>query len=638
MHLVALELEGVGQVVELAVDQGAGKALVGQVLEEGVVGALAAVDHGGEDLEAGALLQLHDPVDDLLRRLPGDRRAVVGTVRDADAGEEQPEVVVDLGDGADRGAGVSAGRLLVDGDGRRQALDEVDVGLVHLPEELAGVGGKRFDVAPLALGVDGVEGQRALARPGQTGEHDELVAGQLEVDALEVVFACSLHHQRVGHVERLAARCDREGEHTFDITLGTPTGPFTLRPVAKPSSVQTSAGLDPDRLAFGLTIITLALLPLITGPVLWAPAGGHNDINQRVSASPYDLPLVLLVVVCVADVLERRTWTGRWERVTVLAAATVGWCLVSSAVHPSWRALDWFVHLLGAWAIVRTVRRADPHHQNVFLAVVTALGAAEAALGVAQSLHGSILGLGPLEWHADMVEFGSATAGRGSLTHPYYLAALLMTCIGAALVLVRRLPHGRWRLLAGVAVGVMAVALPLTFSRAALVCPHPDDRADLVRKPIRRAAIPALLAGLLIGGVLAGGGLATKAERSIDVKRVDSGRRVRLEEAARLVAQDPVFGVGPGRYVIALRNVEHERLLPAHDIVAQAAAEAGLPAAVLLSVTLGLFGVWVIEARRSRGDHCDLPRPLPPARCLPAHQPDRHRRLRALARHPVAGD
>jgi len=84
-------------------------------------------------------------------------------VGDPDPGVEEPQVVVDLGDGPDGGAGVAARRLLVDGDGRGQALDEVDVGLVHLPEELAGVGREGLDVAPLALGVDRVEGERRLA-------------------------------------------------------------------------------------------------------------------------------------------------------------------------------------------------------------------------------------------------------------------------------------------------------------------------------------------------------------------------------------------------------------------------------------------------------------------------------------------
>ena len=40
-----------------------------------------------------------------------------------------------------------------------QALDEVDVRLVHLAQELPGVGREGLDVAALALGVNGVEGQ-----------------------------------------------------------------------------------------------------------------------------------------------------------------------------------------------------------------------------------------------------------------------------------------------------------------------------------------------------------------------------------------------------------------------------------------------------------------------------------------------
>ncbi len=187
----------------------------------------------------------------------------------ADAGEEQAEVVVDLGDGADRGAGVAAGRLLVDGDGRRQALDEVDVGLVHLAEELAGVGRQRLDVAALALGVDGVEGQRALARPGQAGEDDELVAGQLEVDALEVVFACSLHHQRVGHVERLAACCDREGEHLFGWTISPRSSAIS------PRSSPRSSAISPRKAVMSLWRATSD-----------HPTGGSSSISTPASDGP----------------------------------------------------------------------------------------------------------------------------------------------------------------------------------------------------------------------------------------------------------------------------------------------------------------------------------------------------------------
>jgi hypothetical protein len=84
-------------------------------------------------------------------------------VRFADPGVEEPEVVVDLGHRADSRARVARRRFLVDGDGRGEPLYEVDVGLVHLAQELAGVGREGLHVAALALGVDGVEGEGGLA-------------------------------------------------------------------------------------------------------------------------------------------------------------------------------------------------------------------------------------------------------------------------------------------------------------------------------------------------------------------------------------------------------------------------------------------------------------------------------------------
>ncbi|MGC0425475.1 hypothetical protein RKD32_001830 [Streptomyces sp. SAI-195] len=177
----------------------AGVALGLEVGEEVDELALALAHQRRQHLEAAALRQLQDLVHDGLRRLARDRPAALGTVRLADAGEEQTQVVVDLGDGADRGARVARGRLLVDGDRRGEALDEVDVRLVHLAEELPGVGGERLHVAPLALGEDRVEGQGGLARPGQAREDDERVARQVERDVLQVVLARATDDETVGH-------------------------------------------------------------------------------------------------------------------------------------------------------------------------------------------------------------------------------------------------------------------------------------------------------------------------------------------------------------------------------------------------------------------------------------------------------
>ena len=85
-----------------------------------------------------------------------------GTVRRAQPGEEQTEVVVDLGERAERAPRAGLPGMLVDGDGRRQALDQVDVGPLELVEKLAGVTRKALDVPPLPLG------DRSCRRPASS--------------------------------------------------------------------------------------------------------------------------------------------------------------------------------------------------------------------------------------------------------------------------------------------------------------------------------------------------------------------------------------------------------------------------------------------------------------------------------------
>ena len=193
--LLLLEHRRFGERHDLAVDAGAREALRLQFGEQVDVLTLACPDHGGEHLVAGALGQLLDAVDDLLRGLAADWLATDGAVRTTGAREEQTEVVVDLRDGAHGGARVAVRALLVDRDGRAQTFDEVDVGLVHLPEELTRVRRQRLDVATLALGENRVERERRLARTGQAREDDERVTRDLDRDVLEVVLTCTTHEQ-----------------------------------------------------------------------------------------------------------------------------------------------------------------------------------------------------------------------------------------------------------------------------------------------------------------------------------------------------------------------------------------------------------------------------------------------------------
>ena len=108
---------------------------------------------------------------------------------EADASIEHAQIVVNLGDCADGRARIARGRLLLDGDGRRETADVVHLGLLILAQKLPRVAGQRFDVAPLSLRVQRVERQARLAGAADTRQDDKLIARYLDGDVLEVVLS-----------------------------------------------------------------------------------------------------------------------------------------------------------------------------------------------------------------------------------------------------------------------------------------------------------------------------------------------------------------------------------------------------------------------------------------------------------------
>jgi len=173
------------------IDHGADIPLVAEGFEHIGECPFLLLDERREDDDLGLVGEREHLLDDIARRHRGDRLAALVAVLRPHTGEEKPEVVVYLGDGADGGAGVLGGSLLVDGDGGGEPLDLVDIGLAHAPEELSGIARERLDIPSLPLGVEGRERQCTLAAAADTGDDDELVLGDLEVDVLEVVLSGS---------------------------------------------------------------------------------------------------------------------------------------------------------------------------------------------------------------------------------------------------------------------------------------------------------------------------------------------------------------------------------------------------------------------------------------------------------------
>ena len=179
-------------------------------------------------------------------RARGDGRVVVRAVRRPELGEEQAQVVRDLGDGGHGAGGAGARGALLEGDRGRQAADALDVGTRQGGEELARVGAERLGEAALRLGEDHVEGERGLARAARAGDDDELLQREAADDVLEVVLAGVLDVEGPGERRGPAAgarglrRCllvargapRRSGSAARASSSGVPSA--TLRPPSRP--------------------------------------------------------------------------------------------------------------------------------------------------------------------------------------------------------------------------------------------------------------------------------------------------------------------------------------------------------------------------------------------------------------------
>ena len=168
--------------------------------------ALAIHHHRGQDGDAAARGQPHNLVHHLGHAQGRDGPPALVTVRGAHPGEQHPEVIVDFGGGGHGGAGVPGGACAVRWRWTGTALDILHVRLVHEFQELPGVGRQGLHVAALPFGIKDVEGQGGFPRTAHPGDHDEPVAGQFQVDILEVVFPGAPDNDLVGRASLVIVR------------------------------------------------------------------------------------------------------------------------------------------------------------------------------------------------------------------------------------------------------------------------------------------------------------------------------------------------------------------------------------------------------------------------------------------------
>ena len=144
--------------------------------------ALFRPDDRRQDIHPRALRELENLLYHLIDALPLDGFAAFGAVRHARPGIENAQIILNFRYRAHGGTRVSAGGFLVDGDGGGEPCNIIHVWLFHLPQKLAGIGGERFHIPPLAFGIDGIESQGGFAAARKPRDDDELISGQVHAD------------------------------------------------------------------------------------------------------------------------------------------------------------------------------------------------------------------------------------------------------------------------------------------------------------------------------------------------------------------------------------------------------------------------------------------------------------------------
>ena len=186
--LVLVEGDPLGKLPDLSVHADADVAFLKEFRQFLLEFPFLPPGDGGQDRQTRIRRIGEDRLQHHVDRLGLDLLPAFVAVGNPDPGKEEAEVIVDLRHRPHGGAGIVGCRPLLDGDGRGEPLDGLHVGLVHLPDELSGISGKRLHIAPLPLGVDRVEGERRLSGAADAGDDDEFIPRDVEIDVLEVVL------------------------------------------------------------------------------------------------------------------------------------------------------------------------------------------------------------------------------------------------------------------------------------------------------------------------------------------------------------------------------------------------------------------------------------------------------------------
>jgi hypothetical protein len=325
----------------------------------------------------------------------------------------------------------------------------------------------------------------------------------------------------------------------------------------------------------------LACLTVALAPVEGYLTGVHPHLAKVAPG--------LLVVVWAATRVRQRQVPQLHAAHGLLALLAV-LLLATTAVHAGGPfaieyALRWLPFLVLTAVLIDVGAREVPV-RTLIVAAVT--GATVAGAGALQSLL-----------------LGGATRATGPLDDPNDLAVALVVAVPLLVGVLPARPSIGTRALAALVAAVLVAGAAATFSRGGALALAAAVVWLLARRVLPARVLVGALAGTAVVVAVAVQFAGPELSRSLREKtfiassNVDK-RELRWQAAARMLAEHPVLGVGPGgfrgEYAAASHNAELAEQTPvAHNMFLEVAAELGLPA---FCAFIGLVAVAFVAAER----------------------------------------
>ncbi len=133
--------------------------------------------------------QIGKAVENRLRSVGTHGPAARWAIRNGKSSEKELQVVIYLGNRSDRGTRTPDGGTGFDRDTGRYAVDEVGIGRVHPFEELPRVGREGLYIAPLPLGIEGMQRETGFSGTAHPRQGNKTVQRNVYVDVFEIVLA-----------------------------------------------------------------------------------------------------------------------------------------------------------------------------------------------------------------------------------------------------------------------------------------------------------------------------------------------------------------------------------------------------------------------------------------------------------------